>query len=129
MTRFFRAGFAAHLTLVVLISIGAYAGALPTSIAAVPHLDLLGHAILIGGLAFFLDGALEHRGLLRDRAFPRLGPVLVLVAAGIEEYAQRFSPRRDSSWSDYAADVVGVCFFAWLSLRVDGPRVVSAPST
>jgi polysaccharide biosynthesis protein VpsQ len=126
MTRLFRAGFAAHLALVVLVSVGAYTGNLPTSIPAVPHLDKLGHAILIGGLAFFLDGALEHRPLLRDRAFPRLGPVLVLVAAGIEEYAQRLSPRRSSDWADFAADVVGVCFFAWLSLRVARRHEVAA---
>jgi hypothetical protein len=119
MKRLFRAGFAAHLALVVAISIGAYTGVLPTAIAAVPQLDKLGHAILIGGLAFFLDGALGHRALLRERAFPRLAPVLVLMVAGIEEYAQRFSSRRSSSWGDYAADVVGVCFFTWLSLRVD----------
>lgn len=114
----FRAGFAAHLALVVAISIGAYAGMLPTAIPAVPHLDLLGHAILIGGLAFFLDGALEHRPLVRGRSFPRLAPVLVLIAAGIEEYLQRLSPRRTSDWNDYFADVVGVCFFAWLSRRM-----------
>jgi hypothetical protein len=120
-TVLFRIGFAAQLFLVVAISICAYAGVLPTAIAAVPHLDLLGHAILIGGLAFFLDGALEHRPLVRGRAFPRLGPVVVLVVAGVEEYLQRLSPRRDSSWSDYLADVAGVCFFAWLSRRVARP--------
>jgi len=52
---FFRAGFMAHLTLVVLISVGAYTGMLPTHLPAVPHLDKLGHAILIGGLAFLID--------------------------------------------------------------------------
>lgn len=115
----FRAGFAAHLTLVVLISIGAYAGVLPTVLPAVPHLDKLGHAILIGGLAFFLDGVLDHRRLFADHAFPRLAPVAILVVAGIEEYLQRLSPRRSSDLADFAADVVGVCFFTWLSLRVE----------
>jgi hypothetical protein len=123
---FFRAGFAAQLTLVVLVSIGAYAGILPTSISAVPHLDKLGHALLIGPIAFFLDGALDHRTLFRGHAFPRLAPVAVLIVAGIEEYLQRLSPRRTSDWADFLADVVGVCFFTWLSLRVDARTVTLA---
>jgi hypothetical protein len=124
MKTFFRAGFALHLTLVVLVSIGAYAGLLPTSLPAVPYADKLGHALLIGGLAFFLDGALDHRRLRPALAFPfpRLGPAIILVVSGVEEYLQRLSPRRTSDLMDYAADVVGICFFAWLSLRVDRGR-------
>jgi len=122
---FFRAGFAAQLTLVVLVSIGAYAGVLPTALPDVPHLDKLGHALLIGGIAFFLDGAIDHRPLFRGHAFPRLAPVVVLIVAGVEEYLQRLSPRRSSDWADYLADVVGVCFFTWLSLRVDARRVAA----
>jgi VanZ family protein len=116
---FYRSGFIAHLTLVVLISAGAYLGILPTAIHGLPGIDKLGHAILIGGLAFFLDGALEHRRVHPSLPFPRLGPAIVLVVAGVEEYLQRFSSRRSSDLMDYAADIVGVCFFAWLSLRVD----------
>jgi len=119
---FFRAGFMAHLTLVVLISVGAYTGMLPTHLPAVPHLDKLGHAILIGGLAFFLDGALDHRRLFPAHDFPRLAPVVILVVAGVEEYLQRLSPRRSSDLADFAADVVGVCLLTWLSLRVDARR-------
>jgi hypothetical protein len=115
---FFRLGFVAHLSLVVLISIGAYTGLLPTSLPDLPHFDKLGHAILIGGLAFFLDGALGHRPLRAGISFPRLGPTIVVVAAGIEEYLQRLSPRRSSDLGDFMADVVGVCFFSWLSRRV-----------
>ncbi len=119
MKAFFRLGFLAHLSLVVLISAGAYLGFLPTSLPDLPHFDKLGHAILIGGLAFFLDGALDHRRLSPGLPFPRLGPSLVLLTAGIEEYLQRFSTRRTSDPWDFAADVVGVCLFAWLSRRVD----------
>jgi VanZ family protein len=116
--RLFRVGLIAQLTLVILIATGAYLGRIPTSLPNLPHFDLLGHAVLIGLLAFFLDGALAFRPLLRGLAFPRLGPVLVLAVAGVEEWAQRFSPRRTSSWSDYAADVAGVLFFSWLARRL-----------
>jgi VanZ family protein len=66
-------------------------------------------------LAFFLDGALALKPLTGS---VRLAPVLVLACAGIEEYAQRFSPRRTSSWSDFAADAVGVALFSWMAGRV-----------
>jgi len=111
------------LTLVVGISLAAYTGRLP-ALPDVPHIDKLGHAILIGGLAFSLDGALDHRGLFKAHAFPRLAPVLVLAVAGVEEYLQRLSPRRSSDILDFAADVAGACFFTWLSLRLDVRRRV-----
>jgi hypothetical protein len=128
LAKLFRMGFAAQLGLDVLIALGAYLGYLPTSLPSIPHADLLGHAVLIGPLAFFLDGALGLRPLIRGTRFPRLAPVLILAVAGIEEYAQRFSPRRSSSFSDYAADIVGVCFFSWLARRVaERPRRARGP--
>jgi VanZ family protein len=119
MVRFWRAGFAVQSVLVSLISAGAYLGVLPTSLRAVAHADLVMHVLLIGLLAFFLDGALGYRPLRRGAPFPRLAPALVLLLAGAEEIAQGLSPRRSSSLSDYAADVLGVCLFCWLSRRAD----------
>jgi VanZ family protein len=115
----FRLGLVAHLAFVVLVSIGAYTGTIPVQLPDFPHFDKLGHALLIGGLAFWLDGALEHRPLLRER-LPglRLAPVIVLTLAGIEEYLQRLSPRRTSDIADFAADAVGAIFFTWLAGRV-----------
>ena len=121
MKTWFQAAFLVHVALVVAISVAAYTGHLPT-LPDVRHIDKLGHAILIGGLAFSLDGALEHRTLFRAHAFPRLAPLLVLVVAGVEEYLQRLSPRRSSDILDFAADVAGACFFTWLSLRLDAAR-------
>jgi hypothetical protein len=119
MTRLWQAGFAIQGFLVVLISAGAYLGVLPTSLPAIPRVDLAGHALLFGLLAFFLDGALGYRPLWRGAAFPRLAPALVLTLAGVEEIAQRFSARRSSSLWDFAADVAGVCALSWLSRRLD----------
>lgn len=120
MISFFRRGFIGWSAMVVLIGIGAYAGALPTAIGAVPHFDLVMHLLLIGGVAFFADGAIGHRPLYRGRG--SLGGTAVLVAAGVEEWAQRFSPRRTSCWSDFIADAVGVILFVWLARRVDVTR-------
>jgi len=116
MKGLFRVGFALQLSLVVALSIGAYAGILPTSLPWFPNADKLGHALLIGGIGFFLDGALEHRRAWRS---PSLAAILVLAVAGVEEYAQRLSPRRTSDIWDFAADAVGVIFFVWMSRRVD----------
>ncbi|MFT3772461.1 MAG: VanZ family protein [Minicystis sp.] len=116
MTSFFRTGFILYLAMDVLIGAGAYAGVLPTMIHGLPHFDLVMHLILIGGVAFFLDGALGHRPLWRGRG--SLAGAGVIVVAGIEEWAQRFSPRRSSTWSDFAADVVGVILFVWLARQV-----------
>ena len=101
-----------------MIGLGAYTGKLPTSLPQIPHIDLLFHAILIGLLGGLFDGSLGFRRVVPSLAFPRLGAVLILVVAGIEEYCQRFSPRRSSTYSDFFADVVGVLFFSWLARKI-----------
>lgn len=115
---FFRKGFVLYTAMVVLIGAGAYAGVLPTQMRALPHYDLVMHLVLIGGVAFFADGALGHRPLWRGLG--SLGGAAVLAVAGIEEWAQRFSPRRSSSWSDFAADAAGVILFVWAARRIGG---------
>jgi VanZ family protein len=103
-------GLVVQVAFVVLVSVGAYTGVLPTGLPSWPHADLLGHAVLYGMIAFFLAGALAIR------AWPGwAAPAVVLACAGIEEWAQRFSPRRTSCWSDFLADVVGVCLLSWLA--------------
>lgn len=116
MKRFFRLGLAAQLTFVILMGTGAYAGFLPTYIAAVPHLDWVLHAVFIGGLAFFLDGAIDHRPLFRGHG--SLAGAIVLAVAGFEEWAQRFSARRSSSLGDFVADAIGVVVLVWLARRI-----------
>jgi hypothetical protein len=114
----FRVAAALHLAAIVAIAIGAYTGELPTSLPSFPHADLVGHALLIGVLALLVDGALGWRAPLRRARWLHLGPALVLLVAGLEEWAQRFSTRRTSCWSDFAADVAGVCFFCWAGERL-----------
>lgn len=117
MKSLFRLGLSVQLTLVVLGALAAYVGVMPAApFGAVPHLDFFLHVIMIGGLAFFLDGTLEHRALWRGRG--SLAGALVLGVAGIEEWAQRLSPRRSSTISDFVADTLGVVFFVWLARRV-----------
>jgi hypothetical protein len=118
LPHYFRLALAAHLALVSLIALGAYLGLLPTAFPDLPHADLFAHALLIGPLALLLDGALAYRLLPRPLPSFRLAPLLVLAGAGLEEFAQRFSARRTSAWSDFLADLAGVALFAWLSKRL-----------
>lgn len=98
------------------LSLVSYAEGLPFD--RVPHLDKAVHFGLGGALAFFLDGVLRRRMLRIGPTAVPLAAALVLVPAGIEEFLQRYSINRTSSFGDFAADVAGVAFFVWLSRRV-----------
>jgi hypothetical protein len=118
--RAYALGLAANVAVVLGASVGAYTGTLGR-IGAMPwewisaH-DYFFHGLLIGPLAFFLDGALSFRPLsTRLGAFPPLAAVVVLAIAGTEEIAQQLSPRRSTSLHDFVGDAVGVIVFATLS--------------
>lgn len=113
---FWSYGFCIHLGLVLLIAVSAYLGILPTEYKGLPRYDLVGHAVLIGLLAFFLDGMLNFRLLFFGRFLEiRLAPVLILSLAALEEIAQVFSPHRTASLSDFFADAVGIVLCSWLA--------------
>jgi len=118
---FWRVGFAVYLVVVVAIGVSAYMRWLPSVNLIWSKLDFVLHFVLIGMIAFFLDGLLGFRPLFPGAgarwSWLRLAPVLVLVLAGLEELAQSFSPYRSCSWSDFVADLLGVCFFSWLARR------------
>lgn len=117
---FWRYGFGLHLGFMLTIAALAYLGVLPTQYQVVPYSDFWGHLILVGMLAFFLDGALRFRPLIPGRLpWLRLGPVMVLIVAACEEMAQALSPHRTASLRDFAADALGVALFAWLAARVN----------
>jgi hypothetical protein len=99
-----------------VLSLVSYSEGLPFD--RVPHLDKVVHFGLGGALAFFLDGVLRRRMLRVGPIAAPLAALLVLLPAGIEEFLQRYSINRTSSWADFAADVAGVSFFVWLSRRV-----------
>lgn len=113
---FWTYGFGIHLGLVLMIAISAYLGILPTTYGKIPHVDLLGHAVLIGFLAFFLDGILDFRPLFSGKfSSIRLAPILIMGIAAVEEVAQVLSPRRSASLGDFIADVVGIVLCSWLA--------------
>ena len=65
-----------------------------------------------------LDGALSPRAIVRIPFVPRIGPGIALALAATEEYLQRMSPRRSSSWSDLAANFTGILVLSWTLKRI-----------
>lgn len=121
---FWKIGFMFHACSVMLIVVFAYFGILPTTYSVIPYADVIGHAVLIGLLAFFLDGMLRFRPLFSETCQAlRVAPLFILLIAGLEEIAQRFSPRRTSSIIDFAADVAGVLLASWLAHQLEQQRV------
>lgn len=96
----------------------AYGGLVPPFVAQA-RLDKVLHFLMGATLAGLLDGALGRRGIAPARGIPKaalpLAAVLVLVPVGVEEYLQRFSACRSSSYGDFAADALGVAVGIWAS--------------
>jgi hypothetical protein len=96
----------------------AYGGLVPPFVARA-GLDKVLHFAMGGTLAGLLDGALGRRSFAPARGLPKaalpLAAVLVLVPVGVEEYLQRFSACRSSSFGDFAADALGVAAGIWAS--------------
>jgi len=112
------AGFFLISAIAVGMTIVAYRGELPAVFDRVHQLDKAVHFGFAGLLAFFLDGALRRRALVRvGSASIPLAAAGVLVPAGIEEYLQRYALWRTSSLWDFVADVAGVVAFIALSRR------------
>ena len=94
----------------------AYGGLVPPFVARA-GVDKVLHFGMGGTLAGLLDGALGRRSFAPSRVVPKgalpLAAVLVLVPVGVEEYLQRFSACRSSSFADFAADALGVAAGIW----------------
>ncbi|MEO8351841.1 MAG: VanZ family protein [Chthoniobacteraceae bacterium] len=82
-----------------------------------PGSDKLGHFLLIGGMAFFLNLALRARTFRWLGRRWLIGSVLVAVAFTLEELSQRFISSRSFDLVDLAADFAGILFFGWLARR------------
>lgn len=115
-TIFWKYGFFIHLSIVTIIVVSAYLGIIPSVFTVIPFSDLIGHALLIGLLAFYLDGLLNFRPLIPGKfTFLRLAPILILLISAIEELAQSFSSRRTSSMWDFTADITGIILLSCLA--------------
>ncbi len=79
-----------------------------------PGTDKLGHFLLVGGLAWLINRALNFRcARIGPLAIP-WGALGVLVFAIGEEMSQLFFPSRTFDFTDMLADCCGVAFFTLL---------------
>jgi VanZ family protein len=74
----------------------------------VPYLDKLAHFTLYGLLALFANLALVRSGRWTPMRAIRIGTIVVLIVATLEEYSNRFVAVRDWSWGDLAANYLGI---------------------
>ena len=123
LLRWYRIALAAHIALIVMIDVGAYLGILPNEVRGLPGFDKVMHFLLVGTFGALLDGALAHRAIVRVPYVPRVGPGIALVLAGTEEFLQRLSPRRSSSWSDLIANYAGILVLSWAIKRLTMARL------
>ena len=117
--RFWRLGLGGHLLFVVLIVLLADLGRLP-AIVFLPRYDLIGHFVLIGLLAFFLNGAMGAKVFRIGRLCLYQASVIVFFVALGEELSQGLLANRTLSLWDLLAGTAGILFFSWLAARLVG---------
>lgn len=105
---------------VAAIILAADHGRLPHFIYALyrfPGGDKVGHFMLMGIMAFFVNMALPLRPADRPWRSLLIGSVIVAIAVSIEEASQGFFKTRSLSWADLACSYAGIVCFgsaAWI---------------
>jgi VanZ family protein len=97
-----------HVGLIVLATVLAALGRVPTQLFQRHNLDKVGHFVAYGGLAFL---AVPFFGRARWRR-----TLLALAAlATLEELSQRFFPARSVAAADLAASLAGIALLGLLA--------------
>jgi undecaprenyl-diphosphatase len=109
-----------QLALVAVISLAAYAGALPLGLLRVPGLDKALHFSMFGLVAFWLHGWLVRLPGLRGRCAALAAIAVPFSLAAVEEAAQGLSRLRTVDAADLAADLAGMVLCVALSVVLTG---------
>ena len=107
-----------YFGILMAIIISAYLRILPVKSSTIPYYDTIGHFILLGIATFLAHLALRKRKIYGKRISIPLAPIIVVIFCVIDELLQSLSPNRTASFSDLAADLVGVMVFYWLAEKV-----------
>ncbi|MBV6396184.1 MAG: hypothetical protein HFACDABA_01777 [Anaerolineales bacterium] len=109
--------FALLIILIIVLADTGHLGALGF-VYDFPLGDKAGHFLIFGTFS-----CLINRTLLRSlhTSDPKraavIASILLALAIGLEEWAQRFFPQRSSDWVDLFFSYAGVALGAWLGFR------------
>ncbi len=86
-----------------------------TTLEIIPHYDKIGHFVLFGLFALFLNKGLNYHSLrIFGKLSIRSAALIVLAFCTVEEYSQQMFESRTFDYRDLLSDVVGVLFFTYL---------------
>ena len=81
-------------------------------IGYVPYGDKIGHVVLYGLMALFLNYGFNFKSKKIFGFNMQIGAIIVLTFAGLEEITQYWLPSRTCDVFDFVADTVGVVLFS-----------------
>ena len=103
-----------YVAILITISVLAYNHKIPAIITKIPYYDIIGHFLLFGIAALLANRALKRKVIKIFIIFVPLGPAIITLIVFTEEFLQRFSQYRSSSYTDLIADICGILFFYYL---------------
>lgn len=93
---------------IIIISVLAYLGLLPTTIDAIPYYDSIGHFLLYGFWGYLFALVIPKSIIPRSGFIIPLGIVLASCVAIVEECFQSLSPIRTFSLTDLGCGLLGI---------------------
>ena len=107
-----------YVAILITISVLAYSHKIPAIVTKIPYYDIIGHFLLFGIAALLAHRALKRKVIKIFIVFVPLGPAIVTLIVFAEEFFQRFSQYRSSSYADLIADICGILFFYYLDKQL-----------
>ena len=84
----------------------------------IPHGDKIGHVVLYGLMAWFLNFGLKFKSYKIFGLNMQLGALIVFAFAVIEEGTQYYIPSRSFDLYDIWGDFIGVTLFSFFKLNI-----------
>lgn len=100
-----------------------------TDLYAFPNGDKVGHFLLMGLAAFFINMALMDRTFYIGKFSLPYGPTIFAVLVTLEEISQQFFPNRTYSLEDLACSFAGIIILGVLPSHFLVGRIKKNPSS